>query len=80
MANNDTASNSDTQSTAQLPAFLERPDGQRIAYIRTEGDKDLPGIVFLGGYMSDMTGSKATALEEFAKTSNQSFERLIQNE
>ncbi|WP_419903024.1 alpha/beta hydrolase family protein [Kiloniella sp.] len=76
MPNSDTASNSDTGQSAQLPAFIERPDGERIAYIKTEGDKDLPGIVFLGGYMSDMTGSKATALEEFAINNNQSFVRF----
>ena len=69
-------SNSDSEPAPQLPAFLKRPDGQHIAYIKTEGDKDLPGIVFLGGYMSDMTGSKATDLEEFAKTSSQSFVRF----
>ncbi len=76
MPNSETASNSDTELTAQLPKFIERPDGQRIAYIKTEGDKDLPGIVFLGGYMSDMTGSKATALEEFAVKNNQNFVRF----
>ena len=76
MSNKDTASNSDTEFTAQVPEFLERPNGQHIAYIKTEGDNDLPGIVFLGGYMSDMTGSKATALEEFAKSSKQNFVRF----
>lgn len=76
MPNSDTASNSGTEQSAQLPAFIERPDGEHIAYIKTEGDKDLPGIVFLGGYMSDMTGSKATALEEFAIKNNQSFVRF----
>ncbi|WP_085902437.1 alpha/beta fold hydrolase [Kiloniella majae] len=76
MSNKDTAPNSDTEFTAQVPEFLERPNGQHIAYIKTEGDNDLPGIVFLGGYMSDMTGSKATTLEEFAKSSKQNFVRF----
>ncbi|MCZ4281553.1 alpha/beta hydrolase [Kiloniella laminariae] len=65
-----------TVSSTQSPAFLERPDGQRIAYIKTEGDKDLPGLVFLGGFMSDMTGTKAVALENFARDSGQSFLRF----
>ncbi|WP_020590800.1 alpha/beta fold hydrolase [Kiloniella laminariae] len=65
-----------TVSSTQPPAFLERPDGQRIAYIKTEGDKDLPGLVFLGGFMSDMTGTKAVALENFARDRRQSFLRF----
>ena len=68
--------NNNTEQVIQLPQFIERPDGERIAYIKTEGDKDLPGIIFLGGYMSDMTGSKATALEEFALKNNQNFIRF----
>lgn len=36
------------------------PDGRRIAFRKTEGTG--PAIVFLPGYMSDMTGSKASAL------------------
>ncbi|MFD2204540.1 alpha/beta fold hydrolase [Kiloniella antarctica] len=69
-------SKSDTKQPTLRPQFIERPDGERIAYIKTEGDKDLPGIVFLGGYMSDMTGSKATALEEFAVKNSQNFVRF----
>jgi pimeloyl-ACP methyl ester carboxylesterase len=42
------------------PRFLARPDGLRLAYRFTPGAG--PTIVFLPGYMSDMTGAKATAL------------------
>ena len=40
--------------------FLDLPDGRRIAYRLTQGTG--PAIVFLPGYMSDMAGSKASAL------------------
>ena len=40
---------------------LEHPDGRRIAYHRTDGLE--PGVVFLGGFSSDMDGTKAVHLE-----------------
>lgn len=40
------------------------PDGRRIAFRRVGGAG--PAVVFLPGYMSDMAGSKATALIEWA--------------
>jgi pimeloyl-ACP methyl ester carboxylesterase len=48
-------------------SFLPRPDGPRLAYARREGRG--PTIVFLPGYMSDMTGSKALALDAWAARS-----------
>ena len=42
------------------------PDGRRIAYRHLEGRG--PTLVFLPGYMSDMSGSKATALLEWARS------------
>lgn len=56
------------------PSFLVKPDGARIAYHKLDGRG--PGIVFLGGFMSDMTGTKALALEAFARERGQSFLRL----
>ena len=56
------------------PDFLTRDDGERIAYHRVGGKA--PGIVFLGGFMSDMTGTKATALEAFARARSQAFLRF----
>ena len=44
--------------------FHDMPDGRRIAYRLTRGAG--PAIVFLPGYMSDMAGSKATALFDWA--------------
>ena len=42
------------------PAFLNRPDRPSLAYRHLHGDG--PTVVFLPGYMSDMTGSKATGV------------------
>lgn len=53
---------------------IVKSDGARIAYHRTPGQA--PGIVFLGGYASDMTGTKALALEAFARQRGQAFLRF----
>lgn len=45
------------------PDFLDR-DGRRLAFRRREGRG--PTIVFLPGYMSDMEGGKASALDSWA--------------
>jgi pimeloyl-ACP methyl ester carboxylesterase len=64
-----------TDNSHDGPAsFLTKPDGARIAYHRTPGKA--PGIVFLGGFNSDMTGTKAMALEAHAKRRGQAFLRL----
>ena len=44
--------------------FHELPDGRRIAFRHTPGTG--PAVVFLPGYMSDMAGSKASALFDWA--------------
>ncbi|MEJ1990681.1 MAG: alpha/beta hydrolase [Maritimibacter sp.] len=54
--------------------FLETASGRRIAYVKTEGNG--PGVVFLGGFMSDMEGSKAVALEAWAKRQGRPFLRF----
>ncbi|SMF06853.1 Pimeloyl-ACP methyl ester carboxylesterase [Tistlia consotensis] len=53
---------------------LHRRDGATIAYHRTAGKG--PGLVFLGGFMSDMTGTKASFLEEHAKRRGRAFLRF----
>ena len=55
-------------------SYLTKPDGARVAYHRTPGRA--PGIVFLGGFSSDMTGTKALVLEAFAKARGQAFLRF----
>lgn len=49
-----------------ITQFHELTGGQRIAYRLHRGSG--PTLVFLPGYMSDMTGSKATALYDWAKS------------
>lgn len=59
------------------PARLDRTDGETIAYHKTDGKNGSgPGVVFLGGFMSDMTGTKATALEAFCRARGQGFVRF----
>lgn len=43
---------------------LERPDGERLAWRRVMGAA--PTVVWLGGFRSDMTGTKAQALSDWA--------------
>lgn len=54
--------------------YLTTPQGRRIAYNRTNGTG--PGIVFLGGFKSDMSGTKAVFLEDWAKWQGQAFLRF----
>ncbi|MEM8591803.1 MAG: alpha/beta hydrolase [Pseudomonadota bacterium] len=56
------------------PSFLETPQGRRIAYHATPGSS--PGIVFLGGFMSDMEGTKAVHLEAWCKAQGRAFLRF----
>jgi pimeloyl-ACP methyl ester carboxylesterase len=56
------------------PQILRRDDGETIAYHRLAGQS--PTVVFLGGLMSDMTGTKATHLEAFAAARGQAFVRF----
>lgn len=58
----------------RAPDFLETESGRRIAYQKTDGA--LPGVVFLGGFMSDMDGTKALALEDWARRAGRAFLRF----
>jgi pimeloyl-ACP methyl ester carboxylesterase len=56
--------------------FGPRP-GVMLAYRRFSGQsKTLPGVVFLGGFMSDMQGRKAAFLEERCEQRQQSYLRF----
>jgi pimeloyl-ACP methyl ester carboxylesterase len=57
-----------------LAATLNRRDGSTIAYHRTSGK--FPGVVFLTGFKSDMTGSKALTLENYCQQRGQAFLRF----
>ena len=53
---------------------LQRPDGNNVAYAKTAGAA--PAVVFLGGFRSDMTGTKAVALEDWAQRTGRAFLRF----
>ena len=54
--------------------FLEREDGETIAYLRRDGKR--PGVVWLGGFHSDMTGTKAETLDSWAARRGYSYLRF----
>ena len=54
--------------------YLETPQGRRIAYHRVAGQG--PCVVFLGGFRSDMQGTKAVFLEEWARAGGRAFLRF----
>lgn len=54
--------------------FLDTDSGRRIAYVKTDGDG--PTVVFLGGYKSDMDGTKAVWLEEWCRDRGRAFLRF----
>ncbi len=56
------------------PAYHNRPDGLRLAYRHRPGSG--PTILFLPGYMSDMDGSKAVALDAWAAEAGRAMLRL----
>ena len=61
-------------SMVKAPEILTRDDGGTIAYHRIIGKS--PGVMFLTGFKSDMTGSKAIALEELCRRRGQGFIRF----
>lgn len=63
-----------TASESSAPSYLDLADGTRIAY-RAVGGRG-PGVVFLGGFVSDMTGIKATHLDAWCRARGQAFVRF----
>jgi pimeloyl-ACP methyl ester carboxylesterase len=67
-----------TPGDATMPSdgfmILTRSDGATIAYHRLAGAA--PGIVFLGGFRSDMTGTKALFLEEYCRQRGRAYVRF----
>jgi pimeloyl-ACP methyl ester carboxylesterase len=53
---------------------LSSPDGETIAYMARTGKH--PGVLWLGGFKSDMSGTKASALDAWAARENRSFLRF----
>ena len=68
-----------TQAKAGRLTVGEGAEAREIAYVAlpaTPAGRDLPGLVWLGGFKSDMTGTKATALEQFAAASGRACLRF----
>ena len=57
-----------------IPGTLPGPNGNQIAYVTTNGKA--PGIIFLGGYMSDMSGTKASSLEMLCREIGHAYIRF----
>lgn len=55
---------------------LQRPDGETLAFRRIEGDG--PTVVWIGGFRSDMEGTKALALDGAARERGWSYLRYDQ--
>ena len=60
-----------TTSSAQM---LQRDDGSTVAYHHLPGRQ--PGILFCGGFNSDMQGQKALALEAHCRSHQRQFTRF----
>ena len=54
--------------------YLTTPQGRRLAYHRTGGKG--PWVVFCGGLKSDMEGTKAIHLEDWARREGRAFLRF----
>lgn len=57
-----------------MTEFLDGPQGRRIAFEHQTGQG--PGVVFLGGFKSDMRGSKAEHLAQWAARTGRAFLRF----
>ncbi len=56
------------------PSYLPSSHGHKLAYHHSKGTA--PTVVFLPGFMSDMEGSKAVALEQHCRKKGQAFLRF----
>jgi pimeloyl-ACP methyl ester carboxylesterase len=54
--------------------YYNTPQGRKIAYYQTSGEGI--GVVFLGGFKSDMAGTKAVFLQDWARKNNRPFLRF----
>ncbi|MEJ6401336.1 alpha/beta hydrolase [Yoonia sp. 2307UL14-13] len=61
------------ENNAETPTFVT-PQKRRLAYHLTDGTG--PAVVFLGGFKSDMQGTKAVFLEKWASDSGRAFLRF----
>src|SRR6201991_2903228 len=59
---------------SELQGFLDRPDGAQLAWRMVEGQG--PTVVWLGGFKSDMAGTKAQALADWAAAAGRAYVRF----
>jgi len=64
----------DSTAALERPSFIECESGVSIAYHKTAGKS--PGVIFCGGFMSDMTGTKAVTLEAYCRARGHAFVRF----
>jgi len=59
-------------------SIITRADGATIAYRHDAGRPGvtMPGVIFCGGFKSDMSGNKATALDAFCRARGQQYTRF----
>jgi len=67
------AESSDTTKAVSAAGILPRGNGATIAYERLAGKN--PGVVFLHGFRSDMSGGKAQAVRDFCERRGNAFVR-----
>jgi pimeloyl-ACP methyl ester carboxylesterase len=56
------------------PSLLSLPSGDRLAHHHLQGGR--PGVLFCGGYTSDMNGTKALALAAYCRARGRAFTRF----
>jgi pimeloyl-ACP methyl ester carboxylesterase len=59
---------------SETAGFLARPDGERLAWRQAAGAG--PTVVWLGGFRSDMAGTKAQALADWALAEGRAYVRF----
>ena len=57
-----------------MTEWMTTPEGRKIALVQTDGTG--PGVIFLGGFKSDMEGTKAVFLEAWAAAQGRAFTRF----
>lgn len=56
--------------------FLDRPDGEKIAYVQRKAQPGKASLIWLGGFKSDMDGTKALVLDDWARESGHGLLRF----
>lgn len=59
---------------SETSGYLDRPDGERVAWRKVDGAG--PAVVWLGGFKSDMAGTKAQALADWAIARGRAYVRF----